>query len=188
MTARYRIQRAAPCVLLAALVGITPPLEAQHAGLVVDAGVGHFSNISRAHLVTTALIQADFFQVAGVRVISGIGGTFNLQDRSVPGGTGTRRTDMGTARLGLESPPVHIRNAQLFASASIAGSWFWHEYGGSVSEFGRVNGGGWVSGIYGVRAHFGEPDAPGLSLRYEIRPRYGTLASWNPYFGIGIAF
>lgn len=173
---------------MAGAVSFTTPLAAQHAGLVVDAGVAHFPNISPARAVTSVLIQADFFQMAGVRVISGIGGSFNLQDRSRPSGTGTKRTDMGTARLGLESPPIPVGNAQVFAAASIAGSWFLYEYGGSAAESGKGNGGGWVSGIYGVRAHFGEPDAPGMSLRLEIRPRYGTLASWNPYLGVGIAF
>jgi hypothetical protein len=121
-------------------------------------------------------------------LVGGLGWSFNLRDHSEPTGAATRRTDIGTARLGLESRPLRRGNARLFASASLAGSWLWHEYGGSASESGEANGGGWVSGIYGLRAQFGAPDAPGLSLRYEIRPRYGTLASFNPYFGIGIAF
>jgi len=180
--ARQAVTLIFSCLVL--IMGSRPVSAQTHS---FEMGAARISWLTKS-VSTSISAQSRVAGSTALAIVVGMRGSFNLQDGSELSGATALRTDIATAVLGVEARLIQGTAASLHASASAAGSWLRYKYSDPTLNSRNVNGGGWVGGIYGLRAKFGSPSSSGISLRAEVRPRYGDLASLNPYVGVGWAF
>ncbi|HYW31975.1 MAG TPA: hypothetical protein VE869_10755 [Gemmatimonas sp.] len=154
----------------------------------VDIGTGNVDWLSRGAWGPTVSVQARFRNESRLAVIAGLRGTFNLHS----GRDGeSRRDDVMTALLGLETPLFTGRRTTVHGSVSGAFSRYRSSYRRTIPsnvEEGAYDGLTWPSAIVGLRAEFLRDAPVRLSLRGDVRPRFVNRRTLNPTFGIGVTF
>ncbi|MCU0650380.1 MAG: hypothetical protein MUF00_20510 [Gemmatimonadaceae bacterium] len=166
-------------------VGFPFSLNAQR--VMLDAGMAQVDWLSPDNWGPSIGIQARLLGTERVSMIGGLRGVFGLE---TPGIGLSRRDRLATALLGGEVRVARAGRASLYASASLAHSYYWFRYSSEAPFLDGTTASGftWFRGVYAARLHVATGSRFGINLRADVQPRFGDLRSINPTFGLGVSY